>query len=425
LIFELAQIRSKMGPGFRRDDEQGNERIMTKQIQDAYIVSTVRTPVGKAPRGVFRNTRPDDLLAHVLREAIRRAPGVDTSRIGDAIIGCAMPEAEQGMNVARIGVLLAGLPDSVPGMTVNRFCSSGLQAVALAADRIRLGEADLMLAGGTESMSMVPMMGHKVAMNPAVFSDENIGIAYGMGITAEKVAERWKITREQQDAFALQSHQRALAAIANGDFADEIAPYTLDDHYPDLETRGISTDSRRVDTDEGPRKDTSLEALAKLKPVFRMGGSVTAGNSSQTSDGAGAVLLASEQALKDYGLTPLARFVGFAVAGVPPEIMGIGPREAIPRALAQTGIRKDQLDWIELNEAFAAQSLAVMQDIDLDPAKVNPEGGAIALGHPLGATGAIRIATLVHGLRRRKQKYGMVTMRIGTGMGAAGIFEAL
>jgi acetyl-CoA acyltransferase len=414
-----------MDPGFRRDDEQGNERIMTKQIQDAYIVSTVRTPVGKAPRGVFRNTRPDDLLAHVLREAIRRAPGIDTSRIGDAIIGCAMPEAEQGMNVARIGVLLAGLPDSVPGMTVNRFCSSGLQAVALAADRIRLGEADLMLAGGTESMSMVPMMGHKVAMNPAVFSDENIGIAYGMGITAEKVAERWKITREQQDAFALQSHQRALAAIANGDFADEIAPYTLDDHYPDLETRGISTDSRRVDTDEGPRKDTSLEALAKLKPVFRMGGSVTAGNSSQTSDGAGAVLLASEQALKDYGLTPLARFVGFAVAGVPPEIKGNGPREAIPRALAQTGIRKDQLDWIELNEAFAAQSLAVMQDIDLDPAKVNPEGGAIALGHPLGATGAIRIATLVHGLRRRKQKYGMVTMCIGTGMGAAGIFEAL
>jgi acetyl-CoA acyltransferase len=398
---------------------------MTKQIHDAYIVSTVRTPVGKAPRGVFRNTRPDDLLAHVLREAIRRAPGIDTSRIGDAIIGCAMPEAEQGMNVARIGVLLAGLPDSVPGMTVNRFCSSGLQAVALAADRIRLGEADLMLAGGTESMSMVPMMGHKIAMNPAVFSDENIGIAYGMGITAEKVAERWNVTREQQDAFALQSHQRALAAIANGEFAEEIAPYTLDDHYPDLETRGIATDSRRIDTDEGPRKDTSLEALAKLRPVFRAGGSVTAGNSSQTSDGAGAVLLASERALKDYELTPLARFVGFAVAGVPPEIMGIGPKEAIPRALVQTGIRKDQLDWIELNEAFAAQSLAVMKDIDLDPAKVNPLGGAIALGHPLGATGAVRTATIVHGLRRRKQKYGMVTMCIGTGMGAAGIFEAV
>ena len=398
---------------------------MTKQTQDAYIVSAVRTPVGKAPRGVFRNTRPDDLLAHVLREAIKRAPGIDLSRIGDAVIGCAMPEAEQGMNVARIGVLLAGLPDTVPGMTINRFCSSGLQAIAIAADRIRLGEADLMLAGGTESMSMVPMMGHKIAMNPAVFSDENIGIAYGMGITAEKVAERWKVTREQQDAFALQSHQRALAAIAAGEFSDEIAPYPLDDHYPDLTGRTITTDARRIDTDEGPRKDTSAEVLAKLKPVFRMGGSVTAGNSSQMSDGAGAVLLASGQALKDYGLTPLARFVGFAVAGVPPEIMGIGPKEAIPRALAQTGIRKEQLDWIELNEAFAAQSLAVMQDIGLDPSKVNPLGGAIALGHPLGATGAVRTATLVHGLRRRKQKYGMVTMCIGTGMGAAGIFEAL
>jgi len=397
---------------------------MTKQIQDAYIVSAVRTPVGKAPRGVFRNTRPDDLLALVLREAIKRAPGIDVSRIGDAIIGCAMPEAEQGMNVARIGVLLAGLPDTVPGMTINRFCSSGLQAIALAADRIRLGEADLMLAGGTESMSMVPMMGHKIAMNPAVFSDENIGIAYGMGITAEKVAERWKVTREQQDAFALQSHQRALAAIANGEFADEIVPVALDDRYPDLSKRSIVTDARRIDTDEGPRKDTSLEALGKLRPVFRMGGSVTAGNSSQTSDGAGAVVLASEQAIKDYGLTPLARFVGFAVAGVPPEIMGIGPKEAIPRALAQTGIRKEQLDWIELNEAFAAQSLAVIQDIGLDPAKVNPLGGAIALGHPLGATGAVRTATLVHGLHRRKQKYGMVTMCIGTGMGAAGIFEA-
>jgi acetyl-CoA acyltransferase len=398
---------------------------MTKQTQDAYIVSAVRTPVGKAPRGVFRNTRPDDLLAHVLREAIKRAPGIDLSRIGDAVIGCAMPEAEQGMNVARIGVLLAGLPDTVPGMTINRFCSSGLQAIAIAADRIRLGEADLMLAGGTESMSMVPMMGHKIAMNPAVFSDENIGIAYGMGITAEKVAERWKVTREQQDAFALQSHQRALTAIAAGEFSDEIVPYPLDDHYPDLATRTITTDARRIDTDEGPRKDTSAQVLAKLKPVFRMGGSVTAGNSSQMSDGAGAVLLASGQALKDYGLTPLARFVGFAVAGVPPEIMGIGPKEAIPRALALTGIRKEQLDWIELNEAFAAQSLAVMQDIGLDPSKVNPLGGAIALGHPLGATGAVRTATLVHGLRRRKQKFGMVTMCIGTGMGAAGIFEAL
>ncbi|MEP7042308.1 MAG: acetyl-CoA C-acyltransferase [Dokdonella sp.] len=398
---------------------------MTQQIQDAYIVSAVRTPVGKAPRGVFRNTRPDDLLAHVIRAAIAQAPGIDPARIGDAIIGCAMPEAEQGMNVARIGVLLAGLPNTVPGVTINRFCSSGVQAIAMAADRIRLGEADLMLAGGTESMSMVPMMGNKIAMNPAAFVDDNVAIAYGMGITAEKVAEQWKVSREDQDAFALASHQKALAATASGEFKHEIAPYTLADHYPDLTARAIRDDVRVIANDEGPRKDTSLEGLAKLKPVFRMDGSVTAGNSSQMSDGAGALLLASEHAIKAYGLTPIARFVGFAVAGVPPEIMGIGPIAAIPKALKQAGLNKDQLDWIELNEAFAAQSLAVIRDIGLDPAKVNPLGGAIALGHPLGATGAIRAATLIHGLRRRKQKYGMVTMCIGTGMGAAGIFEAL
>jgi acetyl-CoA acyltransferase len=398
---------------------------MTKQIQDAYIVSAVRTPVGKAPRGVFRNTRPDDLLAHVIRAAIAKTPGIDLARIGDAIIGCAMPEAEQGMNVARIGVLLAGLPDSVPGVTINRFCSSGVQAIAMAADRIRLGEADLMLAGGTESMSMVPMMGHKIAMNPAVFSDENVAIAYGMGITAEKVAEQWKVSREDQDAFALASHQKALAAIAAGEFADEIAPFTLDDRYPDLATRSIHPDQRVISVDEGPRKDSSLDGLAKLKPVFRMGGSVTAGNSSQMSDGAGALLLASEHAIKAYGLTPLARFVGFAVAGVQPDIMGIGPIAAIPKALELAGLKKEQLDWIELNEAFAAQALAVIRDVGLDPARVNPLGGAIALGHPLGATGAVRAATLIHGLRRRKQKYGMVTMCIGTGMGAAGIFEAV
>jgi acetyl-CoA acyltransferase len=398
---------------------------MTRQIQDAYIVSAVRSPVGKAPRGVFRNTRPDDLLAHVIRAAIAQTPGIDPARIGDAIIGCAMPEAEQGMNVARIGVLLAGLPDTVPGVTVNRFCSSGLQAVAMAADRIRLGEADLMLAGGTESMSMVPMMGHKIAMNPLAFTDENVAIAYGMGITAEKVADQWKISREDQDAFALASHQKALAATAAGEFKEEIAPYTLADHYPDLATRSIRDDARVIATDEGPRKDTTLEGLAKLRTVFRNGGSVTAGNSSQMSDGAGAVLLASEHAIKAYGLTPLARFVGFAVAGVPPEIMGIGPIAAIPKVLEQAGLTKEQLDWIELNEAFAAQSLAVIRDVGLDAGKVNPLGGAIALGHPLGATGAVRVATLVHGLRRRKQKYGMVTMCIGTGMGAAGIFEAL
>ena len=401
---------------------------MTKQIQDAYIVAATRTPVGKAPRGVFRNTRPDDMLAHVIRAVMAQAPGIDPHRIGDAVIGCAMPEAEQGMNVARIGVLLAGLPHTVPGVTINRFCSSGLQAVAYAADAIRLGEADLMLAGGTESMSMVPMMGHKVAMNPSIFDNEHIGIAYGMGITAENVAKQWKVSREEQDAFAARSHERALAAQAAGEFKDEITPFQLDDHYPDLATGDITTDSRVISQDEGPRPGSTPEVLGKLKPVFRngqFGGTVTAGNSSQMSDGAGAVLIASEKAIKEYNLQPLARFVGFAVAGVPPEVMGIGPKEAIPLALKRTGINRDQLDWIELNEAFAAQALAVMKDLELDPAKVNPLGGAIALGHPLGATGAVRVATLVHGLRRRKQKYGMVTMCIGTGMGAAGIFEAL
>jgi acetyl-CoA acyltransferase len=402
---------------------------MSKQVQDAYIVAATRTPVGKAPRGVFRNTRPDDLLAHVIRAVIEQAPGIDPALIGDAIIGCAMPEAEQGMNVARIGVLLAGLPEQVPGVTVNRFCSSGVQAIAMAADRIRLGEADLMLAGGTESMSMVPMMGNKIAMNPAIFeNDENRAIAFGMGITAEKVAERWKVSREDQDRFALQSHERAFAAIAAGEFRDEITPFQLDDRYPDLKNHSVREDRRVIDTDEGPRKDTTLEVLGKLRPVFRngqFGGSVTAGNSSQMSDGAGALLIASEKAIKDHGLTPLARFVGFSVAGVAPDIMGIGPKEAIPKALRQAGMTQDQLDWIELNEAFAAQALAVIRDLGLDPGKVNPLGGAIALGHPLGATGAIRAATLIHGLRRRKQKYGMVTMCIGTGMGAAGIFEAL
>ena len=398
---------------------------MSRQLQDAYIVSAVRTPVGKAPRGVFRNTRPDDLLAHVIRAAVAGAPGIDPSRIDDVVIGCAMPEAEQGMNVARIGVLLAGLPNSVPAQTINRFCSSGVQAIALAADRIRTGDADLMLAGGTESMSMVPMMGHKIAMNPIAFTDENIAIAYGMGITAENVASEWKVSREDQDAFALASHQKALAAIAAGEFSDEIVPFKLDDHYPDLAGRSIQTDSRLIDTDEGPRLDTSAAGLAKLRTVFKAGGSVTAGNSSQMSDGAGALMLASEKAIKEYNLTPIARFVSFAVAGVRPEVMGIGPIAAIPKALKLAGLDKEQMDWIELNEAFAAQALAVIRDVGLDAGKVNPLGGAIALGHPLGATGAVRAATLIHGLRRRQQKYGMVTMCIGTGMGAAGIFEAL
>lgn len=399
-----------------------------KQIQDAYIVAATRTPVGKAPRGVFRNTRPDDMLAHVLRSVVAQAPGIDTGRIDDAVIGCAMPEGEQGMNVARIGVLLAGLPDTVAAQTINRFCSSGLQAVALAANEIRLGNADLMLAGGTESMSMVPMMGNKVALSPSVFEDDHAAIAYGMGITAEKVAEEWKVSRDAQDAFALASHQKAVAAIAAGEFTDEISPYEIDSHVPDIAGNTVRLLKRMVDTDEGPRADSSIEGLARLKPVFRngqFGGTVTAGNSSQMSDGAAAVLLASEQAIKDYGLTPLARFVSFSVAGVRPEVMGIGPIAAIPKALRQAGLTRDQLDWIELNEAFAAQALAVIGDSQLDASKVNPLGGAIALGHPLGATGAIRTATIVHGLRRRRQKYGMVTMCIGTGMGAAGIFEAV
>ncbi len=396
-----------------------------KQIQDAYIVAATRTPVGKAPRGVFHNTRPDEMLAHVLRAVVAQASGIDVNRIEDAVIGCAMPEAEQGMNVARIGVLLAGLPNSVAAQTINRFCSSGLQAVALAADQIRLGNADLVLAGGTESMSMVPMMGHRPSLSPQVFENEHIAIAYGMGITAEKVSEEWKVSREDQDAFAYASHQKALAAQAAGEFKDEITPYEIIKHQPNLADGSIQQLREVIEHDEGPRADTSPQVLAKLRTVFRAGGTVTAGNSSQMSDGAGAVLLASEQAIKDYGLTPLARFVSFSVAGVRPEVMGIGPIAAIPKALKQAGLSQDQLDWIELNEAFAAQALAVIRDCQLDPSKINPLGGAIALGHPLGATGAVRTATLVHGMRRRQQKYGMVTMCIGTGMGAAGIFESL
>ena len=399
---------------------------MTRQVQDAYIVAATRTPVGKAPRGTFKNVRPDDMLAHVLREALASVPQLDPASVEDVIVGCAMPEGEQGMNVARIGLLLAGLPDNVPGVTINRFCASGLQAVAMAADRIRLGEADVMIGAGAESMSMVPMGGNKLAFNPAIFAnDENVAIAYGMGITAENVAERWKVTREEQDVFALASHRKAVTATETGEFKQEISPVHVAENIPDLNNRAVARKQREVAHDEGPRHDTSAEALAKLKPAFAAKGSVTAGNSSQTSDGAGAVILVSERILKQFNLTPLARFVGYAVAGVPAEIMGIGPVKAIPKVLKQAGIQQDDIDWIELNEAFAAQSLAVMRDLNLDPSKVNPLGGAIALGHPLGATGAIRTATLVHGLRRRQKKYGMVTMCIGTGMGAAGIFEAL
>jgi acetyl-CoA acyltransferase len=394
--------------------------------QEAYIVAATRLPVGKR-RGLFRHVRPDDMLAHALRSVLAQAPAIDPARVGDVIVGCAMPEAEQGLNVARIGLLLAGLPDCVPGITINRFCSSGLQAVADAAARIRLGEADAMIAAGTESMTVMPqMMGNKVSFNPAVFEkNESLAIAYGMGLTAERVAQRWQVSREDQDAFALESHRRASAAIAAGHFREEIAPYRIREHLPDLATGTVRLVERLADTDEGPRSDTSLEALAKLKPPFAVRGSVTAGNSSQMSDGAAALLLVSEKVLAETGMKPLARFAGYAVAGVAPEVMGIGPVAAIPQALSRAGIRQDQLDWIELNEAFAAQSLAVIRDLGLDPARVNPQGGAIALGHPLGATGAIRSATLLHGLRRTGGRYGMVTMCIGTGMGAAGIFEAL
>ncbi len=398
---------------------------MTRQIQEAYIVAATRTPVGKAPRGMFRNVRPDDLLAHVLKAAIGRCPGLEAGAVEDVIVGCAMPEGEQGMNVARIGLLLADFPDSIPGLTINRFCSSGVQAVALAADRIRLGEADVMIAAGTESMSMVPMGGNKPSFNPAIFDkDENVAIAYGMGITAEKVAAQWKISREAQDLYAADSHRRAVRAIGAGEFVDEITPYEIVERFPDLQKGDVRTATRTALVDEGPRRDTSPEALAKLRPAFAVRGSVTAGNSSQMSDGAGALVLMSEAALKRYGATPLGRFVAYAVAGVAPDIMGIGPLKAIPKALALAGLQRDDIDWIELNEAFAAQTLAVIQELGLDREKVNPLGGAIALGHPLGATGAVRTATLMHALRRRKKKYGMVTMCIGTGMGAAGIFEA-
>lgn len=399
---------------------------MSKQIQDAYIVAATRLPVGRR-KGMFGHVRPDDMLAHAIRSVMAQAPGLDPALVSDVIVGCAMPEAEQGMNVARIGLLLAGLPNSVPGVTINRFCASGLQAVADAAARIRLGEADVMIAAGTESMSLMnQMMGNKIAINPALFErEENYAIAFGMGLTAEKVAERWAVSREDQDAFAVASHQKALAAIAAGHFKEEISPYAIKTRTPDLKAGQVTIKEYLADTDEGRRPDSSLEKLAKLKPVFSARGSVTAGNSSQMSDGAAAVLLVSEKILRQFNLKPLARFAGFSVAGVPPEIMGIGPVEAIPLVLKLAGISQQDVDWFELNEAFAAQSLAVMRTLELDPARVNPLGGAIALGHPLGATGAIRTATLVHGLQRTRKRYGMVTMCIGTGMGAAGLFEAM
>jgi len=395
-----------------------------KQIQDAYIVAATRSPIGKSHRGFFRNLRPDDLLARVLQSAMAALPGLDPNAVEDVICGCAIPEGQQGLNVARIGAVLAGLPVSVGGITVNRFCASGLSAIQMAADRIRVGEAEVMIAAGVESMSMVPMMGNTPSMSPAIFgNDENIGIAYGMGLTAEKVANQWKVSREAQDAFAVESHQRALAAQAAGYFVAETTPIEVIDRAPNLVSGAVIEKKRTVSADEGARADTSLAGLTKLKAVFAARGSVTAGNSSQTSDGAGALILVSEKALKQYGLTPLARYVSFAAKGVPPQFMGIGPIEAIPAALRNAGLSLADIDWIELNEAFAAQSLAVINTLGLDQTKVNPMGGAIALGHPLGATGAIRAATVIHALQRKQLKYGMVSMCIGMGQGAAGIFE--
>jgi acetyl-CoA acyltransferase len=398
-----------------------------KQVQEAYIVGATRTPIGRSHRGFFRNMRPDDLLATALRAAMAQVPGLDPKAVEDVICGCAIPEAQQGLNVARIGAILAGLPNSVGGITVNRFCASGLSAVQMAADRIRVGEADVMIAAGTESMSMVPMMGNSPSLSPAIFSNtddvDNYGIAYGMGLTAEKVATQWKISRDAQDAFAYLSHMKAIAAMKAGEFANEITPVEVAERSVDLDSAEVRVKTRSVNLDEGARPDTTVEGLAKLKTVFAARGSVTAGNSSQTSDGAGALILASESAVKRFGLKPLARFVSYASRGVPPHLMGIGPIEAIPAALRYAGLKQDDIDWFELNEAFAAQSLAVINTLGLNAAKVNPMGGAIALGHPLGATGAIRAATVVHALQRNNLKYGMVTMCVGMGQGAAGIFE--
>jgi acetyl-CoA acyltransferase len=390
-------------------------------MKNAVIVSAVRTAVGKAPKGTLRSTRPDDLAAVAIKGALARVPQLDPKEIEDVIIGCAMPEGEQGMNVARIASLRAGLPIESAAFTVNRFCASGLQSIALAGDRIRAGGADVIVAGGAESMSMVPMAGNKPSMNP--WLEENYPGTYtSMGLTAERVAKHYGITREESDEFAFASHQKALAAQSAGKFDDEIVAVPVTLTVPDEKSK-LKTTETTFKVDEGPRADTSLEALAKLKPAFHMKGIVTAGNSSQTSDGAAAAVLMSEERAADLGLKPMLRYLSFAYAGCLPEEMGIGPVYAIPKALKMAGLTLDQIDLIELNEAFAAQSLAVIKTLGIDREKVNVNGGAIALGHPLGCTGAKLTATLVREMDRRKARYGMVTMCVGGGMGAAGIFE--
>jgi acetyl-CoA acyltransferase len=396
-------------------------------MREAMIVSSVRTPVGKAIKGTLRTTRPDDLAATAIQEAIARVPGLEPKDVEDVILGCAMPEAEQGMNVARNAWLRAGFPVETSAMTINRFCSSGLQSIALAAERIMAGQGDVAVAGGTESMSMVPMGGNKVAPNPWLM-DHHPGVYISMGLTAENVSKHYGITRQQADEFSLASHQKAIAAIASGKFKDEIVPVEV--NYTVLEAAGNGnsngrprTVQARFEIDEGPRADTSLEALTKLKPAFHASGVVTAGNSSQMSDGAAASVIMSAERAKSLGLKPLARFVAFATAGCPPEEMGIGPVFAIPKVLKLAGLKLEDIDLIELNEAFAAQALSVIKLAGLDPERVNVNGGAVALGHPLGCTGAKLTATILRELERRKARYGLVTMCIGGGMGAAGIFE--
>lgn len=393
-------------------------------MRTAYIVSPLRSAVGKASRGSLRSKRPDDLCADVIKAIMKSQPKLDPHLIDDVIVGCAMPEAEQGMNIARFALLLADLPQSVPGVTVNRFCSSGLQTIAMAAFQVQAGGADCILAGGTESMTLVPMMGHKPVGSRTVLKGKREDYYLGMGLTAENVAKDYKISREDQDRFAYESHRKATTALEKGLWKDEIVPVEVSFRSPGPGGT-VQIQSSSFALDEGPRADTSVEALAALKPAFKAGGSVTAGNSSQMSDGASMCLVVSEEFVKKHGLTPIARFVSFSVAGVPPRVMGIGPIEAIPRALKMGGLKLADLQRVELNEAFAAQALAVQRHLQIDPAIINPTGGAIALGHPLGATGAKLTATLLHGMKRDKQKYGLVSMCIGTGMGAAGIFEML
>ncbi len=391
-------------------------------MHDAVIIDCLRTAIGKAPKGTLRTTRPDDLAATVIRHLLEKYPAVAAEEIDDVILGCANPEGESGMNMARVSALRAGLPDAVPGVTINRFCSSGLQAIAMAADRIRSGSAQIIIAGGAESMSMIPMAGYKFAPNPWMV-DHLPQIYMGMGLTAEEVQRKYGVTRADCDQFAYRSHQNALRAQAEGKFDEEIVPVEVEANI--LENGHAEHHSRTFKKDEGPRADTSLEALSKLKAVFQADGSVTAGNSSQTSDGAAAALVMSARKAKELGLKPMARFVSFAVAGVPPEIMGIGPVVAIPKALALAGLNKDEIGVVELNEAFATQALAVIRKTGIDPDRVNPNGGAIALGHPLGCTGAKLTATILREMQRRDLQYGMVTMCVGGGQGAAGIFERL